>query len=116
MAAEKNFENKIKKYLNDNDCWFVKYFANRMTKSGVPDILANVNGYFVAIEVKASNGHPSELQIWNRNKIRESEGIAIIIYPDQWDLFKDLIQCLFDGNHAEAVGMQFEFDREEEKT
>lgn len=110
MAAEKNFENKIKRFLKSNDCWFVKYFANRMTKSGVPDILANVNGYFVAIEVKADNGHPSELQIWNRNQIRNSEGIAIILYPDQWDMFVDLIQCLFDGNHSEAVGMQFEFD------
>ena len=116
MAAEKNFEDKIKRFLNDNNCWFVKYFANRMTKSGVPDILANVNGYFVAIEVKASNGHPSELQIWNRNKIRNTGGIAIIIYPDQWDLFKDLIQCLFDFNREAACDLQFEFDERRKST
>ena len=116
MAAEKNFEDKIKRFLNDNDCWFVKYFANRMTKSGVPDILANVNGYFVAIEVKASNGHPSELQIWNRNKIRNTGGISIVIYPDQWDLFKDLIQCLFDFDHDAAYALQFEFDERRKST
>ena len=94
MAAEKNFENKIKNYLKDNGCWYVKYFANRMTKSGIPDILACVNGFFVAIEVKASNGKPSELQLYHRDEIRKAKGMSIIVYPEQWDDFKLLIQDL----------------------
>ncbi|MCQ2978254.1 MAG: VRR-NUC domain-containing protein [Clostridia bacterium] len=94
MAQEKNFENKIKKYLKDNGCWYVKYFANRMTKSGVPDILACVNSYFVGIEVKASNGKPSELQIYHREEIRKAGGISIILYPEQFDDFKLLIDDL----------------------
>ena len=65
MAGEKNFENKIKKFLKDRGCWYVKYFANRNTRAGVPDILACVNSRFVAIEVKAENGKPTELQKWN---------------------------------------------------
>lgn len=96
MAQEKNFENKIKKYLDDKGCWFVKYFANRMTKTGVPDILACVNGFFVAIEVKASNGKPSELQIWNREQIRKSQGISIILYPEQFEDFKLFITDLIE--------------------
>lgn len=94
MAAEKNFENKIKNYLKDNGCWYVKYFANRMTKSGIPDILACVNGFFVAIEVKASNGKPSELQLYHRDEIRKAKGMSIILYPEQLDDFKLLIQDL----------------------
>ena len=94
MAQEKSFENKIKKYLKDNGCWYVKYFANRMTKSGIPDILACVNGFFVAIEVKASNGKPSELQLYHRDEIRKAKGMSIIVYPEQWDDFKLLIQDL----------------------
>lgn len=94
MPAEKQFENKVKKFLKDNGCWYVKYFANRMTKVGIPDILACVNGRFVAIEVKASSGKPSDLQIWNRDKIRESNGISIILYPEQFEDFKLLIEDL----------------------
>ena len=94
MAQEKSFENKIKKYLKDKGCWFVKYFANRMTKSGVPDILVCCNGYFLAIEVKADDGKPSELQLWNRDEIRKSGGIAIIVYPNQWEELKMLIDDL----------------------
>jgi RecB family endonuclease NucS len=112
MAEEKNFENRIKKYLNEKDCWYVKYFANRMTKSGVPDILACVNGQFMAIEVKASKGHPSELQIYHRDKIRETGGIAVIVYPDQWEKLKHLINLLDNGNTF-AAELQYEFDRKE---
>mgnify|MGYP002521495493 CR=1 FL=1 len=96
MAGEKNFENKIKLYLESKNCWFVKFFANRMTKVGVPDLLACVNGFFVAIEVKASKGKPTELQLWNREKIRESGGISIIIYPEQFEDFKLLIEDLIE--------------------
>lgn len=104
MAAEKKFENKIKRYLKDHNCWYVKYFANRMTKSGVPDILACINGYFVAIEVKASEGHPSDLQIWNRDQIRKSGGIAIILYPEQWEDFRLLIADLINRpNQIETI-------------
>lgn len=94
MAQEKQFENKIKKMLEANGCYFVKFFANRMTKVGVPDILASVNGYFVGIEVKAKNGHPSELQYYNLRKIRESGGFAFIVYPSGYDQLKAFIEGL----------------------
>ena len=97
-AAEKNFENKIKKYLDSVGAWHIKYWAgSQFTKSGVPDILACVNGYFVAIEVKAENGKPSELQLWNIKKIREAGGIAIVLYPSGFDQFKNIINNLEDG-------------------
>ncbi len=98
MAAEKHFENKIKKFLKDNNAWFVKYFANGYTKVGVPDILACVNGYFLGIEVKASNGKPSPSQIHNLKKIDEAGGYAILLYPDQFDLFKKLVDSLIMGD------------------
>lgn len=94
MAAEKNFENKIKGWLKEHDCWHVKFFANRMTKTGVPDILASVNGYFVGIEVKAQNGTPSELQYYNVRKIRESGGFAYIVYPSGWEQLKSILEGL----------------------
>lgn len=96
MALEKNFENKIKNYLKEHNCWYVKYFANRMTRVGVPDILACVNGFFVAIEVKAPNGKPSDLQLWNREQIRNAGGISIVLYPNQWNDFETLIHDLLE--------------------
>lgn len=94
MASEKNFENKVKQFLKAEGAWFVKFFANSFTKSGIPDVLACVNGHFVGIEIKGPNGHPSELQIWNVNKIRESGGFAMILYPSGFEKFKTFVRDL----------------------
>ncbi|KIR03441.1 hypothetical protein P261_02256 [Lachnospiraceae bacterium TWA4] len=95
MASEKNFENKVKKYLKDQGCWFIKYWGGgEFTKAGVPDVLACVNGHFLGIEVKASNGKPSKLQIYNLRKIHEAGGYAILLYPEHEILFKNFIDCL----------------------
>lgn len=91
IAQEKTFENKVKKFLEENGAWFVKFFANSFTKAGIPDILACVNGYFVGVEVKAQNGKPSELQLYNVEKIREAGGFAIVLYPSGFEKFKQFI-------------------------
>lgn len=96
MAAEKQFENKIKKYLTEQDIWHVKYFANGFTKAGIPDILACCNGHFLAIEVKAENGEPTILQLRHIEKIKESGGHAVIVKPSQFDELKRLIQELLN--------------------
>lgn len=94
MASEKTFENKIKNMLKNKGAYFVKFFANSYTKVGVPDVLACVKGYFVGIEVKAQNGHPSELQIYNCEKIRESGGFAFIVYPSGYEQLVKIIDGL----------------------
>lgn len=95
MAQEKTFENKIKKYLESRGAWFVKYWVGaQYTKSGVPDILACVNGYFVGIEVKAPNGKPSEIQLYNVRKINAAGGFAFVLYPSKFDAFKQFIEGL----------------------
>ena len=84
----------MKKFLEDEGCWFVKFFANAYTKSGIPDLLVCCNGSFVAVEVKAPNGKPSELQKMNIEKINDIYGYGVILYPEQFDDFKELIHLL----------------------
>lgn len=92
IAKEKNFENKIKKFLKDQDCYFIKYWGGgQFTKSGVPDLLICCNGYFVAVEVKAEDGKPSDLQLWNIEQIKKAGGFAMVLYPNQFEEFKKLI-------------------------
>lgn len=100
IAQEKRYETKIKKFLESENCYFVKFFANGYTKSGVPDILCCCNGYFVGIEVKADNGKPSELQKLNCNRIRDSGGFAWIVYPSAFEKLKQLIRDLKHDNFS----------------
>ena len=95
MAEEKLFENKIKIFLSEHHAWFVKYWAGAAyTKSGVPDIICCLDGHFVAIEVKAANGRPSELQLHTINEIRKAGGFAFVLYPSGWDKFKQFVKDL----------------------
>lgn len=94
MAAEKTFENKVKKFIEDSGGWQVKFFANNYTRRGIPDILASINGYFVGIEVKADNGHPSALQLHQIDLIRKSGGFAFVLYPSAFEIFKRFVRDL----------------------
>ena len=74
---EKAVENKIKKWLKDRNYWFFKVHGSIFQPSGIPDILACINGKFVAIEVKRSEGGIiSPLQKAQIAKIKENGGIA----------------------------------------
>ena len=73
----------------------MKYWGGAAyTKAGIPDLLVCCNGYFLGVELKAPNGKPSPLQIHNLKKIDESGGFAILLYPDQFDVFKGLVYCI----------------------
>jgi Holliday junction resolvase len=58
--------------------WTVKTIATN--KRGTPDILACVNGQFMALEVKAPKGRPSKLQILQVEAINSAGGTAAIVY------------------------------------
>lgn len=107
---EKTFENKVKQFLKDQNVWFVKTWSNGIQRKGIPDIIACVNGYFVGIELKAENGKPSELQKWNIEQIRKSGGIAIVLYPDQFEAFKNMIK-MFDRINTQLSSISVRFDK-----
>lgn len=93
MAQEKQFEEKVKAYLKEHGCWFLKYWGGGgYTKSGIPDILVCCKGWFIGVEVKAANGKPSDLQVYNLRKIDTAGGRAILLYPKDFDMFKRLIE------------------------
>lgn len=103
MASEKNFENRLKKWLTERGAWHVKYFANRNTRSGIPDILACVNGRFLAIEVKGEGGRPSPLQLHHVEQIRKSGGLAVIAWPDDFERLKALVMALERGEDGKDL-------------
>lgn len=99
MTPEKQFENKVKRFLKEQGCWFVKYWGGSIyTKSGIPDLLICCNGFFISVELKASTGRPSELQKLNIRRINESNGIGIILYPEGFTEFKSLMKGVLKCN------------------
>ena len=94
MGKEKSFENKVKAYLKSIGAYFIKTHGDRFSRVGTPDIIACVNGHFVAVEVKAENGKPSELQIYHIEQINIAGGYADILYPKDFEDFKKICENL----------------------
>ena len=89
---EKQVENKIKKWLVQNNHWYFKVHGGAFQKTGVPDIIACINGKFVAIEVKKSDGGiVSELQKAQIQKIKDSGGLVGVAHniEEFWQILKD---------------------------
>ena len=74
--------------------WHVK--VQQTTIRGTPDILACVNGFFVALELKRDNAQrPDKLQDYQLVKIREAGGASFIVHPENWsDIFGYLKEYL----------------------
>lgn len=128
MAAEKNFENRVKNFLKsvgiypfgtpDNKIkvpivgYYEKRFANRMTKSGLPDMHIVIKGISLEVELKKIDGTPSKLQLFNIDLIRKSGGLGIILYPDQFEDFKLLVNDLIKRPELIDWDQQKLFDKE----
>ena len=104
MAQEKNFENRVKDFLKDMGCWQLKYWGGAVfTKSGIPDLLVCCKGAFIGVELKAPKGTPSDLQIYNLRQIDNAGGYAVLLYPDQWETFRNFVICMVAGDTVTAT-------------
>jgi len=104
MAAEKNFENRVKKFLKEQGCWSLKYWGGAAyTKKGIPDLLVCCKGWFFGVELKAPDGIPSDLQIRNLRLIDNAGGRAILLYPKDYGLFMRLVEDPTDQKLYEVL-------------
>ena len=58
----------------------------------MPDLLVCAGGRFIGVELKGPRGKPSPLQLYNIERIQRAGGIAMVLYPDQFEDFKRLIE------------------------
>ena len=97
--TEKAFQTKLIKLIEKNNGYVVKFNASAISKIGVPDLLACINGKFVGLEVKKENGKPTDIQLWNIEKIKKSGGIAMVVKPSNYESVEKLIKKLGDDDN-----------------
>jgi len=94
-VSEANFTKQVKQFLDKLPLtWYYKVFGGGMQKAGIPDIIACINGHFVGLELKSDIGVGSALQKRNVRLINESNGIAMIVYPNQFEDLKETLRNL----------------------
>ena len=88
---EQTIQKEIIKYLESIGAYVIKTI--KTNRAGTPDIIACLNGRFIAIEVKRKGNKPTPLQLAKIEQIRASSGIAFIAYSKD-----DVVKCLEDFN------------------
>jgi hypothetical protein len=98
MGKEKDFQNKVEKFLSDEGIYYIKYWGGGIyTRSGIPDLVCCVCGAFVGVELKAEGGRVSALQEYNLKKIADSGGMSFVVYPDDFEWFKKIVRNVKKG-------------------
>lgn len=115
MAQEKNFENRFKRWLEQQGIyalgtprqkmtttpigyWEKRWGGGNYTKAGLPDMHITVNGKSIDVELKAPNGRVSDLQEYIINQINSSKGCAMVARPEDFEKLKNIIKEVANGN------------------
>ena len=68
----------ILRWLRGEGFWATKVHGDPMQERGVPDILACIDGRFLACETKELGEEPSSIQLYQLSKIREALGVTVV--------------------------------------
>ena len=91
MTPEKRVKDKCRKVLDDLGASYFFPATGGFGKSGVADIVACLEGRFIAIECKAGKNKPTPLQEIYLEKVRTAGGTALVINEDNVDGLRELL-------------------------
>lgn len=97
-------EGKVKKKLLDflkslgSDCFYYMPVQNGMGQTGIPDVMAIINGVPFAFECKATpKQHPTVLQAYALDRIHKARGVAWVVDSDNVDLVTNSIEIIAES-------------------
>ena len=97
MTPEGKVKAKVRKKLDEAKAYYFMPATGGYGKSGIPDIVACVNGWFIGIECKAGINKPTALQQNNLNAIKASGGTALVINENNINELEDCLNQIKEG-------------------
>jgi hypothetical protein len=90
-------DSKVWPFLRSMRSCYWRKIQNR-TVRGLPDFLGCVRGNFIGLELKKSGNEPIDpLQAWNFTEIVAAGGLAIPVYPENWEEVRDTLDRINRG-------------------
>lgn len=112
-TPEAKVKAKVKALLAKYKVYYFMPATHGYGSSGVPDIVACMQGKFIGIETKANGGVPTALQMKNLMSIVDNKGISIIIDETGIGLFTMML-LTWQTNGVPSEGYIAElYDRKE---
>lgn len=96
-TPEKAVKDKVVAILKQEGAYYFFPATHGFGRSGVPDVVACVNGHFLGIECKAGKNKPTALQIREIENIRHAGGVAVVVNEENWDMLTALVRKIKQG-------------------
>jgi Holliday junction resolvase len=98
QTPEKRVKTRVESVLKSEGAYYFFPATHGYGRSGVPDIIACVNGHFLAIECKAGGNKPTALQVREIENIRSAGGVAVVANEENWDEVRPLVREMKGAN------------------
>ena len=92
MTPEAKVKKRVVNVLKENGAYYFFPATGGYGRSGVPDIVGCYRGVFFGIECKAGSNKPTALQEAEMRKIREANGITLVINEENIDDVKIMLR------------------------
>lgn len=92
-------KDRCKRLLSAAGAFHFMPVSNGMGRMGIPDLICCLQGRFLAVEVKAGKGRPTQLQLKALHQIDEAGGVALVINETNLDYLEE---CLRDITNARS--------------
>jgi Holliday junction resolvase len=99
MTPEGKVKAKVVKLLKEYGVYYFYPVTGGFGRSGVPDVICCVSGYFLAVECKAGKNKPTPLQEAEMMKILAAGGRALVINEDNLDDLKQILHIITMKDH-----------------
>lgn len=94
MTPEGAVKAKVRKILVEEGVYYFSPAANGFGRAGIPDIICCVQGFFLAIELKAGKGKTTALQEREIAAINAHGGQAMVVNENNINEVKENIQWI----------------------
>lgn len=91
-TPERKLKKKITDLLKECKIYYTYTVSGGYARNGVPDLLACVNGMFVAIEVKSGSNKPTALQEMHLAEIARCGGETFVVNEDNYWEFEQWVR------------------------
>ena len=81
--------------MKDNDIYYINIHGSGWGGKGTPDIIACINGKFVAFELKVGDNQMSPAQRIHKKRIEKSKGLHFV--PRTLNEFMKIVEGLNEG-------------------
>ncbi len=96
LTPEKKVKNSVVRLLKERGAYYFFPATYGMGRSGVPDIVCCLRGYFIGIECKAGKNKPTSLQKKELADIKKAGGVSCVVNENDMPQLADLLDAIIE--------------------